>query len=123
MRLRSNLSPALAALLPTAPTLVGLTRACDLGRRVLMVRSTNPLVSPSSRLKRPADKLDRVHHAGAVVYWGAQRPVRQIGQPVQAGTLDLNVLPHPFHNSTWEKRSQRISCTIDAAAKWFYLQG
>jgi hypothetical protein len=71
----------------------------DLGRHSLMVRRADPLVSPSSRLKRLADKLDHVLHTRAVLYRGAQRLVRQRGQPVQAGVCCVKVIHYAPHNS------------------------
>jgi hypothetical protein len=82
----------------------------DLGRHSLMVRSAGPLVSPSSRLKRLADKLDRVLHTRTVLDWGAQRLVRQISQPVQAGVCCVKVIHYAPHNSPvagWFRRGGR----------------
>jgi hypothetical protein len=75
----------------------------DLDRLSLVLRSPDPLVSPGSRLKRPADKLECVLYAGAVLYRGAQRPVRQIGQPVQAGARHIGIVHHAPHNSTTDE--------------------
>jgi hypothetical protein len=82
----------------------------DLSCFSLVFRSSDPLVSPGSCLKRTADKLDRTLHAGTVLRLGAQRPVRQIRQlvqAVQAGARSVGIVFHARPTGSGMKISER----------------
>jgi hypothetical protein len=80
----------------------------------LLLRSPDPVVSPSSRLKLPADKLDRALHAGAILLGLAQpRQFHQLDQFIQTGIQGGWLIYHALPSVSGGERFQISRPTKD----------